>query len=626
MTRNRSPACRSGAGGGDTRVRSSGIVGRRGGCYPFGVEGSRGPRSNVERFGPYELERRVAVGGMAEIFLARRCGPGGFAKQVALKRVLPELARQGEFRAMFADEARLCASLSHPGLVQVFDYGEVDGTPFLAMEWVDGCDLAALLAGGPLPAEAAAFLMAEVARTLAYVHTARDADGRRLEVVHRDLSPGNVLVSRGGDVKLGDFGVAKARGRVARTEAGQLKGTLAYLAPEQVDGGPVDPRTDVYAVGLLLFELVTGERYLRGGSEVELLKAAANPEPRAAAASFPALRIPRELDALLARALAPDPALRFPNAASLELELRKLISTPAAAAQARGLVAGRVCELAGGCGDAPRRQTEVVCVEPGPGPGRQRRTTALALAALGLALLSAGSIWAWLALAPPRPAPPVASAAVAPARPAPPSAPPAAPRAPGPAAPTPEPPAIEPAAVEPPPDRPRSRPAPAGSKAARPAGARPAAGDAGGADAGPGPGPERDAAAPAPVVEAGPDAAALLRAADRRRVARGLVAGDDAEADRLRARAADLVARAAPAAESASAVGDYQRRVESVAIDSAFIDRKMQRVSGRIRALDPGDPRAGELDALSREALRRAMAGDFVGANGLLNRILQQAR
>jgi len=578
----------------------------------------------VERFGPYELLRRVAVGGMAEIFVASRSGPGGFAKRVALKRVLPELARQESFREMFADEARLCASLSHPGLVQVFDYGEVEGTPYLAMEWVEGCDLATLLdGGGPLEPEVAAFVIAEVARVLAYVHDARDEDGRALGVVHRDLSPGNVLVSSGGDVKLGDFGVAKARGRLARTDAGRLKGTLAYLSPEQVSGGELDGRTDVYAAGLLLFELLTGERYVQGDSEVELLKAATSPPVRKPSATRKELG---DFDEVLSGALAVAADERLPRAALLEKELRVLCGDPTAA---RDALSARVAAC-GGC-EPPRRHTEMVCAEPearrdrlGARARRLGRSKALVWATI-LVLLAGGVTISWLLIRDDAVLP--ATIAGGPTEPPTPTPPP--PTTTADAAATPEPGDASPAAGDT-----DAAAAMAGATTEGGASHSPSAGDAarrgttdgspstptagedGGAGGGEASHPTSEPDSPAEEMFA------LIHEAEAARNARGIRAGDDREGDRLLLTAAVHARSGAGRRTVEDAVAAYRAHLERVAIDRAFIHRKMQRATTRIR-------RSGatpELDRLSQQAARQALSGDYAGANQTLNRIFELTR
>jgi hypothetical protein len=271
----------------------------------------------------YVVEERIAVGGMAEIYRASRPGPAGFAKQVAIKVVLPELARDPEFVRMFLDEARLAARLSSPHLVQVFDAGQEGETYFLVMEYVDGMDLASLLAQqGPLPLALGAHLGRQLCAALADLHEATDADGKQLQVVHRDVSPGNVLLSLQGDVKLGDYGIAKALAGGLRTERGTLKGKLAYLSPEQARGEPVDVRTDIYGLGLVLFEGLTGQRYLEARGEPELLRAAAQPVLRAPSMVDAGLA---PIDAVLGRALAPEPSRRYPSARLLDRELSGLL-------------------------------------------------------------------------------------------------------------------------------------------------------------------------------------------------------------------------------------------------------------------------------------------------------------
>jgi eukaryotic-like serine/threonine-protein kinase len=265
---------------------------------------------------------------MAEVLLGRRAGPGGFAKPVAIKRLLPEIAREEELRAMFVEEARLQAGLAHRNLVQVFDFGEDGGDQFLVMEYVDGTDLGALLARERRLAPATALQVAvEVAEGLDYLH------GRG--IVHRDVSPGNVYLSRAGEVKLGDFGIAKGRAQTLRTERGRLKGKLAYLAPEQARGDAVDARADVYALGLLLFEMLSGARYLWGESEADLLRSAMEPTPRPAGAGD-------SIDALVARLLLPRREDRLPSArlASQAIHQAQATLAPVPAAAIAALVEG----------------------------------------------------------------------------------------------------------------------------------------------------------------------------------------------------------------------------------------------------------------------------------------------
>ena len=271
----------------------------------------------------YRLQERIAVGGMAEIHRATRDGPAGFAKQVVIKTVLPDLCRDEQFVEMFLEEARLAARLSSPSLVQVFDFGHEEGTYYLVMEHVDGLDLATLLARrGRLPPPLCIHLGRQLCVALADLHEATDDRGEPLGVVHRDVNPGNVLLSRKGDVKLGDFGIAKSVARGLRTDRGTIKGKLAYLSPEQARGEEVDGRADLYGLGLILFEALTGERYLRAATEPELLRQAEQPDLRAPSELVDGL--PVELDVVLARALDPDPARRYPGARLLEDALARV--------------------------------------------------------------------------------------------------------------------------------------------------------------------------------------------------------------------------------------------------------------------------------------------------------------
>lgn len=271
----------------------------------------------------YILQERIAVGGMAEIYRAIRPGTEGFDKQVAIKTVLPDLGRDPAFVRMFLQEARLAARLSSPNLVQVFDAGQEGETYFLVMEYVDGVDLAALLQRhGPLPPQVCIYLGRQLCAALGDLHGAVDADGTSLGVVHRDVSPGNVLLSRSGDVKLGDYGIAKFQARGTRTERGTLKGKLAYLSPEQARGEEVDERTDLYGLGLVLFEALTGERYLAAQGEIELLREAEQPLFRPLTALRPGL--PAKVDDLLARVLNAEAVRRYPSARHLDRALSEL--------------------------------------------------------------------------------------------------------------------------------------------------------------------------------------------------------------------------------------------------------------------------------------------------------------
>jgi hypothetical protein len=293
----------------------------------------------------YVLEERIGAGGMAEVFRAVRVGPGAFAKPVALKRVLPQLAEDPELVRLFFEEARLSARLASPNLVQVFDFGEAGGVHYLVMEYVHGLDLATLLARrGPLPLPLAFFVARQLLSGLSDLHGALDEEGAPLRAVHRDVNPGNLLLSTAGDVKLGDFGIAKARARSGQTDRGAIRGKLAYLSPEQARGDELDARADLYAVGLLLFEVLTGRRYLDAEGEVELLRLAAEPRPRAPSSLRPEL--PAWPDELLARALAPEPGRRYPSARHFDDAIAARVA--ADPAQLRRTLGELVAEARGG--------------------------------------------------------------------------------------------------------------------------------------------------------------------------------------------------------------------------------------------------------------------------------------
>jgi eukaryotic-like serine/threonine-protein kinase len=229
--------------------------GGRGGCYPPWV-------SLPPRLGPYAILERLGVGGMAEVHLARRFGASGWEKLVALKTLRPERRGEPELERMLVTEARLGAMFAHPGLIGVHDLGLADGVYYLCMDYVDGADLAALLAADPepIPAPLALLIAEQLAATLAYVHALTDASGRPLGLVHRDLSPANLLCSRAGELKLGDFGIAKATAEAERTWGRIRKGKYAYMAPEQITGEPITAAADLFALGVTLHECLLGRR------------------------------------------------------------------------------------------------------------------------------------------------------------------------------------------------------------------------------------------------------------------------------------------------------------------------------------------------------------------------------
>jgi serine/threonine protein kinase len=277
--------------------------------------------------GPYELGERLGLGGMAEVFVAYRAGPHGFAKKVALKRILPELAQDPRFVAMFCDEARISAPLCHPNIVQVIDFGESQGELFMAMEFVEGVSLAKLLryVSGRrerFPLGAALFIAHEVLSGLAFAHHACDENGNPLSIVHRDVSPGNVLIGRAGDVKLADFGIVRSAYVDRRTYPGELKGKVGYMSPEQVMGVEVDPRSDLFTVGIILSEMLIARPLFSGQNEFDILTKIY--EADLSALDKYGADLPAPLRDVLRQALAKAPADRFASARDFADALRRL--------------------------------------------------------------------------------------------------------------------------------------------------------------------------------------------------------------------------------------------------------------------------------------------------------------
>ncbi|RME29358.1 MAG: serine/threonine protein kinase, partial [Deltaproteobacteria bacterium] len=271
-------------------------------------------------FGKYHLLEKIATGGMAEVYLAKAYGAAGFERLLVIKKILPHMAEDEEFITMFIDEARIASTLTHSNIVQITELGREGTDYYIAMEYVHGKDLSKLIARlgklkRRLPIPLAVLITCKLCEGLDYAHNKTDSTGRSLKIVHRDISPGNVLLSYEGDVKLIDFGIAKAQNRMGRTTAGTLKGKFGYMSPEQVRGLPVDHRSDIFSVGILLYEMLTGERLFHSETDFGTLERVRNAEITPPT-TYNA-KIPPELEKTVMKALAREPEERFQSAAEL---------------------------------------------------------------------------------------------------------------------------------------------------------------------------------------------------------------------------------------------------------------------------------------------------------------------
>ncbi|MBL4689083.1 MAG: serine/threonine protein kinase [Nannocystaceae bacterium] len=354
------------------------------------------------RLGRYLVGQRLAVGGMGEIYAARAEGVAGFEKMVVLKLVHPAFAADPEFVRMLQSEARLAALLSHPNVVQVFDLGFECGEYFIAMAYVHGKSARELLreTQDPMPLACALHIVDRVAAALTHAHDMRDDDGEPLGILHRDVSPGNVMVGYDGTVALLDFGIAKAAERTKVTRTGTIKGKAGYMSPEQVRGQTLDRRTDVFSLGIVLYELSTGWPAFSGDSDFTMMNKIVSGDwvrPRGRDAEFPV-----ELEAIIERALAGDVDKRFPTTAALQAALSEFAeshvlhgSPEALARYVQGLFghpARPIVELGVEPPDVATRETvatAVAAMEPAQRAGWQR----WAMGAAVLAVVGGGT-WA----------------------------------------------------------------------------------------------------------------------------------------------------------------------------------------------------------------------------------------
>jgi serine/threonine protein kinase len=284
----------------------------------------------MERFGRYYLLERIGKGGMAEVFRAVTQGAEGFRRMFVVKRIIHEKASSPDFIRMFCDEARISALLHHPNIVQVYDFGHVNGSYFLAMEYLAGRDLSSVmrvLRGSKLavPASLAAFITQQVALGLHYAHALHDSSGRSLGIVHRDVTPSNIMLLQAGGVKILDFGIAKASSlaEAGVSERGIVKGKFSYLSPEQGRGEAIDGRSDLFALGITLWEMLTGKRLFMGGSDFETLRNVLD-RPIAPPSSVRA-GVPAELDRVVLRALERDRDRRYANGEEIANDLDQFL-------------------------------------------------------------------------------------------------------------------------------------------------------------------------------------------------------------------------------------------------------------------------------------------------------------
>jgi serine/threonine protein kinase len=280
------------------------------------------------QFGPYRLIRQIAVGGMAEIHLAKTAGIAGFEKHVALKMIHPNFAENDQFIQMLVDEAKIAVQLTHGNIAQTFDLGRVGDTYYITMEYVDGADLYKILQRASeqnleMPLDVCAFVGKEISSALDHAHRKRDHVGKPLGIVHRDVSPQNVLVSYSGEVKLVDFGIAKATMKVRQTAAGVIKGKYYYMSPEQAWGNPIDHRSDIFSAGIVLYELITGQMLYLEEDMHKLLEMARNAD--IAPPSKLRRGVPPQLERIIMRALAKVPGERYQSAGDLAADLERFL-------------------------------------------------------------------------------------------------------------------------------------------------------------------------------------------------------------------------------------------------------------------------------------------------------------
>ena len=280
------------------------------------------------RFGKYLLLEKLATGGMAQLYRAKIIGVEGFEKFIAIKQILPHLAHEEELITSFIDEAKLAALLNHQNIVQIYDFGSMENSYFITMEFLFGKDLRAVNAkarekGTPVSLENALYLISKVCAGLDYAHKLKDFQGKSLNIIHRDISPQNVFLTYEGDVKIVDFGIAKAASQSTITQVGMIKGKVAYMSPEQAAGKVIDHRSDIFATGILLYELVAGRRMFQGDDTLQILS-------KVREAEFTPLGtlkggLPEKLYDIVAKALAKEPEDRYQSLADMQADIEECI-------------------------------------------------------------------------------------------------------------------------------------------------------------------------------------------------------------------------------------------------------------------------------------------------------------
>jgi len=281
-------------------------------------------------FGEYKILKKIATGGMAEVFLAKRVAMKGFEKLLAIKRILPQFSENEEFISMFIDEAKLAAQLNHRNIVQIYDFGNQQGFYYIAMEYVFGKDLRTILKKSRdkhhrLPLTQCAYIITEAARGLEFAHNLKDHYGKPINIIHRDISPQNIFISYEGDVKIADFGIAKAASQSTETRAGVLKGKILYMSPEQAWGKTIDRRSDLYALGVLFYEMVADRKMVEADSEFSMLEKVRNGEVEFPPEIFE--KIPKSLSYMIKKALEKDPGNRYQTAYEMRVDLENYLLT-----------------------------------------------------------------------------------------------------------------------------------------------------------------------------------------------------------------------------------------------------------------------------------------------------------